>query len=70
MNVVSPGITDTPQPRANVSEEYLAARAQEIPMRRIGRPEEMAEAALFLLTEDASYMTGQDIRLTGGGRLF
>ncbi len=70
VNVVSPGITDTPQPRANVSNEYLAARAQEIPMRRIGRPEEMAEAALFLLTDDASYMTGQDIRLTGGGRLF
>jgi NAD(P)-dependent dehydrogenase (short-subunit alcohol dehydrogenase family) len=70
VNVVSPGITDTPQPRANVSDEYLAARAKEIPMGRIGRPEEMAEAALFLLTDDASYVTGQDIRLTGGGRLF
>ncbi len=70
VNVVSPAITDTPQPRANVSDEYLAARAKEIPMQRIGRPEEMADVAFFLLTDDASYMTGQDIRVTGGGRLF
>ena len=70
VNVVSPGITDTPQPRANVSAEYLAARAREIPMQRIGRPEEMAEVALFLLQGDSSYVTGQDIRVTGGGRLF
>jgi NAD(P)-dependent dehydrogenase (short-subunit alcohol dehydrogenase family) len=70
VNVVSPGITDTPQPRANVSEEYLAARAREIPLKRIGKPEEMAEVALFLLQDDASYVTGQDIRVTGGGRLF
>jgi NAD(P)-dependent dehydrogenase (short-subunit alcohol dehydrogenase family) len=70
VNVVSPGITDTPQPRGNFSEAYMLCRAQDIPLRRIGQPEDMAEAALFLLQDDSSYVTGQDIRVNGGARLF
>jgi|SRR5690242_12739235 len=70
INVVSPGITDTPQPRANFSDEYLQARGKEIPLGRIGEPEDMAETALFLLSDESSFVTGQDIRVNGGHRLF
>ena len=48
----------------------LAARAAANPMKRIGTPLDMAEAALFLLDPENSFMTGQDIRVTGGANLF
>jgi NAD(P)-dependent dehydrogenase (short-subunit alcohol dehydrogenase family) len=37
-----------------------------IPMRRIGRPEEIAKVALFLASNDASYMTGTTVYVDGG----
>ncbi len=65
VNAVSPGLADTPMPRA-VYGEAMSARAADNPMGRLGLPQDMAEAALFLLSDDASYMTGQDVRVTGG----
>jgi NAD(P)-dependent dehydrogenase (short-subunit alcohol dehydrogenase family) len=70
VNVLSPGVTDTAQPRGNMSEEELFSRAAAIPMGRIGHTSDMVEAALFLLSDDASFVTGQDLRVNGGGRLF
>jgi NAD(P)-dependent dehydrogenase (short-subunit alcohol dehydrogenase family) len=70
VNVLSPGVTDTAQPRGNMSEQELLGRAAAIPMGRIGHVSDMVEAALFLLSDDASFMTGQDLRVTGGARLF
>ena len=35
-------------------------------MARIGEPEDMAEAALFLMEDDSSFVTGQDLRINGG----
>jgi NAD(P)-dependent dehydrogenase (short-subunit alcohol dehydrogenase family) len=70
VNTVSPGITDTRQPRGNMSQEQLYARAAAIPLGRIGSPADMADAALFLLSGEASYVTGQDLRLDGGSRPF
>ena len=69
VNVVSPGVTDTPQPRGHLSQADLDARAAAHPMGRIGEAEDMAEAALFLLEDDASFVTGQDLRVNGGGML-
>ncbi|MCY4547934.1 MAG: SDR family NAD(P)-dependent oxidoreductase [Defluviicoccus sp.] len=66
VNVISPGITDTPQPRGHRSQADLDAAAAANPMGRIGAPEDMAEAALFLMEDDASFVTGQDIRINGG----
>jgi NAD(P)-dependent dehydrogenase (short-subunit alcohol dehydrogenase family) len=40
-----------------------------IPMRRLGRPEEIAAAIDFLLSEDASFITGQTIFVDGGGSI-
>ena len=70
VNVISPGITDTAQPRGNMSEEAMYAMAEVNPMKRIGQPEDMAETALFLLGDDASFVTGQDIRVNGGRTMF
>ncbi len=69
VNVISPGVTDTPQPRGHLSQADLDAMAAANPMGRIGEPEDMAETALFLLEDDASFITGQDIRVNGGGMM-
>ena len=71
VNVVSPGITDTAQPRAHAGgAEAMYAKAATIPLGRIGAAEDMAEAALFLLADDSSFLTGQDIRVNGGSQIF
>ena len=69
-NIVSPGITDTPQPRGNLTEDDIYGRAKNIPLGRIGQPQDMVETALFLLSDDASFVTGQDLRVNGGAGLF
>ena len=69
VNVISPGVTDTPQPRGHRSQTDLDAMAAANPTGRIGEPEDMAETALFLLEDDASFITGQDIRVNGGGMM-
>jgi len=66
VNVVSPGMTDTPQPRGHDSEDVVLARGRTLPMGRMGRPEEMADAVLFLLGPDSSFITGQDVGVNGG----
>jgi NAD(P)-dependent dehydrogenase (short-subunit alcohol dehydrogenase family) len=70
VNVLSPGVTDTPQPRGNMSADDLFSRAASIPLGRVGHVNDMVEAALFLLSEDASFITAQDLRVNGGARLF
>jgi NAD(P)-dependent dehydrogenase (short-subunit alcohol dehydrogenase family) len=70
VNAVSPAIADTAMPRANLDADVLQARAAANPMKRIGTPRDMAEAALFLLDDENAFMTGQDLRVTGGAHLF
>lgn len=70
VNVVSPGVTDTPMPRGHASDEEVLAKGAKIPLGRIGKPQDIAEAIAFLISDDASYITGQDIRVTGGAGLF
>lgn len=70
VNAVSPVITDTPMPRAVVSEEHLLSRKEQIPLGRIGDVQDMVEACLFLLSEDSCYMIGQDLRVNGGSTLW
>ncbi|PPR09352.1 MAG: Dihydroanticapsin 7-dehydrogenase [Alphaproteobacteria bacterium MarineAlpha11_Bin1] len=69
-NVVSPGIVDTEMPRRVMAEVDMFAKGDNIPLGRIGTPEEIVEAAYFLLRDDASFITGQDIRVNGGAGLF
>ena len=70
VNTISPGITDTPQPRAFLSDAEIAARGAQIPLGRIGTAADMLEACLFLLSNESSYLTGQDIRVNGGSSLW
>ena len=69
-NAISPGIADTPMPRQVMSETDLFEKGEDIPLGRIGTPIDMVEAAMFLLGKDASFVTGQDIRVNGGAGLF
>jgi NAD(P)-dependent dehydrogenase (short-subunit alcohol dehydrogenase family) len=69
VNTVSPGITDTAQSNGSISAVEIAQGAQ-IPLGRLGRADDMVEACLFLLSEESSYFTGQDIRVNGGARLW
>lgn len=69
VNVISPGIIDTPMPRGHRSEEEFLARAKTVPLGRYGTPDEVAEAVLFLLGDDSSFVTGQDIRINGGSQI-
>jgi NAD(P)-dependent dehydrogenase (short-subunit alcohol dehydrogenase family) len=66
VNTVSPRITDTAQSVGSIS----AAQSAEIPLSQICRVDDMVEACLFLLSEESSYFTGQDIRLKGGAPLW
>jgi 2-hydroxycyclohexanecarboxyl-CoA dehydrogenase len=69
VNVISPGITDTPQPRAHGTEAEFYAKMKSVPMGRFGTAEEMAETVMFLLGSDSSFITGQDIAINGGSRM-
>jgi 2-hydroxycyclohexanecarboxyl-CoA dehydrogenase len=68
LNVVCPGPTDTPlfdNFRA-VSPSIGDALARAIPLRRLGRPDDYAGMIAFLLSDDAGYITGQTISVSGG----
>ena len=45
---------------------YYQARLDEIPLGRFGRPEDVAAAAVFLASDEASYITGEAIKINGG----
>lgn len=66
VNVIAPGLTDTAQPRIGFSEEQLVELARTIPLRRMGRPDEIAAAVAFLASDAASYITGQTLHVNGG----
>ncbi|MDW6024198.1 SDR family oxidoreductase [Mesorhizobium sp. BAC0120] len=67
VNVVSPGPTDTAM-LATTPDEVRAALVARIPLGRIGRPEEVAAAALFLLSDEASFIAGAELCVDGGMR--
>lgn len=64
VNVVAPGVVDTPLVAAHSAESEVIA--SHIPMRRLGRPSEIAGAIAFLLSQHASYITGAVLGVDGG----
>ena len=69
INAVCPGLIQTPMSDQMVAAgqgEALKAMEKSIPMGRVGRPEEIAQAVLWLCSDAASYVTGQSISVDGG----
>lgn len=66
VNAVSPGQVDTPATRAGHSEELRARMSALIPLGRYGQPEEIAAGIAFLASDDASFITGHNLVISGG----
>ena len=67
VNAVAPGITNTDMMQA-VPKEVIEPLIGQIPLRRIGEPEDIANAFLYLASPAASYITGQVIHVDGQAR--
>ena len=65
VNAIAPGFIDTDMTK-NLPEEAKKFMLTQIPLARIGQPEDVAAAVLFLCTDEASYVTGEQIRCDGG----
>ena len=65
VNAVAPGYIGT-DITAELSDKIKENLIQQIPLKKIGSPEDIAGAVLFLASEDASYITGQTISVNGG----
>ncbi len=68
VNSISPGYIKTPifTSRLQANPAYLEEKLQYIPLKRIGEPGDIANAALFLASEEATYITGADLCVDGG----
>lgn len=68
VNCVCPGPTDTAllEQVREYDEKLHASLARAIPLRRLGRPEDVAAAVAFLASDDAAYITGQTLSVSGG----
>lgn len=67
VNVIAPGAIDTPMiGAANLPKEVMDAMLAGVPLKRIGRPEEVSAAVVFLASDESSYITGSTIYVDGG----
>ncbi|MCS6795223.1 MAG: beta-ketoacyl-ACP reductase [Raineya sp.] len=68
VNAIAPGVIDTDM-FATVKEEYRQEFIRRIPVGRIGKPEDIANACAFLVSDEANFITGQTLIVDGGGTL-
>ena len=67
VNAIAPSLTNTPLAEKLVSTpEKIEASAKRHPLQKIGTPENIAEAAIFLLSDKSAWMTGQILHVDGG----
>jgi NAD(P)-dependent dehydrogenase (short-subunit alcohol dehydrogenase family) len=71
VNVVSPGPIETPGLNALVAsagagEQRLKMLSNNVPLGRLGKPDEIAQAVVFLASDDSSYITGTELFVDGG----
>lgn len=67
VNSIHPGGVDTPMGNARgLPPEQLSAAFCRVPLQRIGNPEEVAQASLFIASDEASYITGAELAVDGG----
>jgi NAD(P)-dependent dehydrogenase (short-subunit alcohol dehydrogenase family) len=68
VNAIAPGLVDTPMLRASgLSDAVRAATIAQMPIRRLGTPDDVAAACTFLVSEEAGWFTGQILSPNGGG---
>ena len=65
INCISPGFIDTDM-TSSLAETQVDSLLAQIPLRRLGRPEEIASVVRFLVSEKANYITGETIHVNGG----
>lgn len=68
VNAIAPGWIDTPGERASFSEEEIRREGRKLPWGRLGMPEEIGNAAAFLASGEADYITGVILPVDGGFR--
>lgn len=67
VNALFPGIIETPMTKSlETSKELLNRLVQATPLQRLGQPEDIANAALFLASDESSYITGAELVIDGG----
>jgi glucose 1-dehydrogenase len=66
VNVIAPGWIDTPGEHLLISAEQFAEKAARLPWGRLGTPSDIGNAAAFLASDDADYITGAILRVDGG----
>lgn len=67
VNSICPGMVDTPLiHRGTITEEQLAEDAKKYPLGRYGRPDDIANGAIYLLSDASSWLTGHDLVIDGG----
>ena len=66
VNAIAPGLTNTDMLTKNHSKEIIEETLNKIPAKRVAEPSEIAKVALFLISDNSSYITGQTLRVDGG----
>lgn len=66
MNAVSPGIVVTPRVAGLFDQATIDRLSGQTPLGRLGRPEDIADAVCFLMSRQASFITGQTLVVDGG----
>ena len=66
VNTIAPGLTETDMMRKNTNKKIIDEVVSKLSIKRIAMPKEIANVALFLSSDLASYITGQTIRVDGG----
>lgn len=67
VNVIGPGAIDTPMTNAsNIPKDMMAGILAKVPLKRMGKPEEIAAGVVFLASDEASYITGSTLYIDGG----
>ena len=65
-NAIMPGLVDTDGALDNLSKEFLKTFLQNVPLNRIATPQDIADVAVFLASDDSSFITGELLPVTGG----
>jgi 3-oxoacyl-[acyl-carrier protein] reductase len=68
VNAIAPGAVDTPM-LENLHPAFVAVGVAQMPLGRMAQPEEVAGVVAFVLSDDASYMTGQTVGVNGGDHM-